>query len=110
MISNVSTGQQKRKLYQTGIERYFEVIFVSEDIGAAKPQREIFLAACRQARCAAQQCVYIGDCLKEDALASSAVGMRGFWLDRKNSRSHSKVEAISSLAELSWKLESRVAV
>jgi putative hydrolase of the HAD superfamily len=110
IISNGSTEQQKRKLYQTGIERYFEVIVVSEEAGAAKPQSEIFLAACHQARCAAQQCIYVGDRLKEDALASSAVGMRAFWLDRKNSRTHLKVEVINSLAELSWKLESRVAV
>ena len=110
IISNGGTEQQKRKLYQTGIERYFEVVVVSDEIGAAKPQSEIFLAACYQARCAAQQCIYVGDRLKEDALASSAVGMRAFWLDRKNSRTHSKVEVINSLAELSWKLESRVAV
>jgi hypothetical protein len=103
-------GTEKRKLQHTGIERYFDVIVVSEDAGVAKPHRDIFLIACRRARCAAQQCIYVGDRLEQDALASSAAGMRGFWLDRKNSQSHSAVDVIGSLAELSWKLERRIAV
>jgi putative hydrolase of the HAD superfamily len=110
VISNGSGEQQKLKLERTGIDRYFQVIVVSEDVGVAKPRREIFHAACRQAGFPAQRCIYVGDRLDHDALASRAAGMRPFWLRRKGAQEHSDIEVISSLQELAWKLPTRIAV
>jgi putative hydrolase of the HAD superfamily len=110
VISNGSGQQQKLKLERTGIDRYFEVVIVSEEIGAAKPQREIFLAACHQAGSPAHHCIYVGDRLDHDALASRAAGMRSFWLRRRGPQEHGAVEVISSLHELAWKLQTRIAV
>jgi putative hydrolase of the HAD superfamily len=110
IISNGSAEQQKLKLRQTGIERYFDVIVVSEEAGSAKPQAEIFLTACRQASAPAHRCIYVGDRLNHDALASRAIGMRAIWLDRRNVGRRTTVEVISSLAELCWKLENKIAV
>ena len=110
IISNGSRAQQKLKLRQTGIEHYFEIIVVAEDAGAAKLQHEIFLSACHQARSPADRCVYVGDRLDHDALPSQAIGMRSFWLDRRNRQESAPVEVIGSLAELSSKLQSRIAL
>jgi putative hydrolase of the HAD superfamily len=110
VISNGSGAQQKLKLARTGIERYFQVVIVSEDIGVAKPRREIFLAACRRAGSPIHQCIYVGDRLDQDALASRAAGMHSFWLRRHHPREHGDIEVISSLQELAWKLPSRIAV
>lgn len=106
IISNGRSARQKLKLRQTGIEHYFDVIVVAEDAGAAKPQQEIFLAACHQARSPADRCVYVGDRLDHDALPSQAIGMRSFWLDRRNTREPAPVEVIGSLLELAPKLKS----
>lgn len=50
----------------------------------AKPHKAIFELAAREARTDLKDCVYIGDRLQVDALASRKAGMRGIWLDRKN--------------------------
>jgi putative hydrolase of the HAD superfamily len=110
IISNGSTAQQTLKLFRTGIDRYFDIVVVSEDAGAAKPQREIFLEACRQADSPAEHCVYVGDRLEQDALASRAIGMHSFWLDRSRAHQRAPVEVINTLAQLSWKLENGIAV
>ena len=112
IISNGSTAQQTLKLLQTGIDRYFDIVVISEDAGAAKPQREIFLEACRQSGSPAHGCIHVGDRLDHDALASRAAGMRPFWLDRRNRRCDAgvPVEVIGSLNELSWRLQDRIAV
>jgi putative hydrolase of the HAD superfamily len=109
IISNGSTAQQTLKLFRTGIDRYFDIVVVSEDAGAAKPQREIFLEACRQAGSPAHRCVYVGDRLEQDAMASRAIGMRSFWLDRSKTRQRAPVGVINTLAQLSWKLENGMA-
>jgi putative hydrolase of the HAD superfamily len=110
IISNGSSKQQNLKLHQTGIDRYFDVVVVSEDAGAAKPKREIFLTACRRAQTTPARCIYIGDRLDHDVLASRAIGMRSFWLHRGYVRSHPSIESIESLAELGPKLENKIAV
>src|ERR1044071_6137487 len=110
IISNGASEQQLRKLRQLDIDRYFDVVVVSQEAGAAKPQREIFLTACRRAGLPPQRCLYIGDRLDHDALASRSVGMRSFWLDRRNVRARTDVEVINSLSELSWRIGDRLAV
>src|ERR1051325_865547 len=110
IISNGSTEQQIRKLRQLKIEDYFQTVVVSEEAGVAKPQREIFLTACRRAGVAAQRCIYVGDRLDHDAVASRFAGMHSFWLDRRHLRVRTSVEIINSLGELSWRIGDRLAV
>ncbi len=71
-----------RKLYQTGIVQRFDIIVVSEEVGASKPTPDIFLNACCRAATKTQQCTYVGDNLQNDTLAAEAVGMKGVWLNR----------------------------
>jgi putative hydrolase of the HAD superfamily len=104
IISNGRAEQQRRKLRYTGIEQYFDVVVISEEVGAAKPHREIFLAACRKAGFTADECVYVGDRLDLDAEASRAAGINGFWLDRKRSAANVDIAVIRSLAELRAKV------
>lgn len=100
VITNGSAVQQKLKLERTGIARYFDVVVVSEDIGAAKPDRKIFLSACRHAGHPAANCIYVGDQLEEDARASRMAGLRSFWLNRRQTPVDGDIDAIGSLLEL----------
>ena len=104
IITNGSTEQQKRKLAQTGIASYFAVTVVSQDVGAAKPDPDIFRAACRMAGCPVNDAIYVGDRLEVDALASQAAGMQGVWLDRRGSRQRAEVRVVGSLIELCYDL------
>lgn len=109
IISNGSTALQRDKLSSTGVAGFFSLVVISDDVGAAKPAREIFLEACRRARRHPEQCVYVGDRFDIDALASRAAGMRGIWLNRKARRRCRGGPVLHSLAELAERLRHRAA-
>jgi putative hydrolase of the HAD superfamily len=100
IISNGSYEQQVRKLRHTGILERFEVIAISEDVGAAKPDRAIFQDACLRARCAPREGVHVGDRLDLDAQAGCQAGLRGIWLDRAHVDPPAPVERIRALTDL----------
>ena len=101
LISNGDLEQQLRKLKLTNLENRFSTILVSSEIGVSKPKPEIFLEACRRAKVSAKECVYIGDRLDVDALASRSVGMKGVWLNRKRlPMPELAVPVIATLGEL----------
>jgi putative hydrolase of the HAD superfamily len=101
IISNGNTEQQTKKLCQTGIVTRFDVMVVSEEVGVSKPKPDIFLSACSRARVRVSQCSYVGDSLKNDALAAKAVGMKGIWLNREGLPCHQvTIPVIKSLDEL----------
>ncbi len=109
IISNGSSRQQQSKLRRTGIEGRFHPVVVSEEVGAAKPAREIFHAACVRAGVPVERCVYIGDRLDHDALPSRAAGMQSFWLRRNASAAPAGIDTIVSLTDLAPRLARRSA-
>ncbi|SHM45887.1 HAD family hydrolase [Gracilibacillus kekensis] len=97
IISNGEHQQQLEKLNQMDISSYFDVVVTSDSTGVAKPDKSIFLEACKKAKCKPEESYYIGDRIETDALASKHAGMKGIWLNRKNSSTHSEVSVIHSL-------------
>jgi putative hydrolase of the HAD superfamily len=75
-------------------------VVISEEVGAAKPDRRIFVAASRNAGCLPADCVYVGDRLEDDAFGSRAAGFRAIWLTRRSTQVPHGVETIDSLVEL----------
>lgn len=107
VISNGSSDQQRRKLVETGIDQFFSFVFISEDLGAAKPKAAVFRKACRIADRKPKDCIYVGDRLESDALSSSRAGLRGIWLRREGPPVNGTVEVISSLSELPDRLQQK---
>lgn len=110
IISNGSSRQQNAKIRNTGIQNFFDIVVLSEDIGVAKPDPGIFLAACRRAGAPPQQCCYVGDRLDHDALASRAAGLQSFWLCREQRNCKIAIDRLGSLTDLPFSLEGRLAV
>ena len=82
VITNGNHEQQVRKLEQTDIAKFFQVIVTSEGCGAAKPDRRIFLEACDRVRVALAAAFYVGDSWSVDVLGSRAAGLRSIWVYR----------------------------
>jgi len=107
IITNGGSGQQRAKLAEVGIERFFSVIVISGEVGVAKPDPDIFARATREARLAPEDCVYIGDRLETDARAASRAGFRGIWLDRKGAaKDNIDVPVLHDLTDLKGFLDS----
>jgi len=100
IISNGDYVQQLEKLENIGINRYFDCIITSSEVGIAKPNASIFLEACNQANVQVHESYYVGDILETDAIGSKNAGMKGIWINRKDKTTHSDVSVIHSLHEL----------
>jgi putative hydrolase of the HAD superfamily len=82
VISNGDGAQQRAKLQATGVADLFDVIVVSGEVGTAKPNPEIFVAACRELCVPMSGAVYVGDDRETDALAARRSGLAGIWVNR----------------------------
>jgi putative hydrolase of the HAD superfamily len=83
IISNGRADEQTRKLKRLDVDQRFEIVCVSEDVGAAKPSPRIFEHACRLAGIAPNEALYVGDQYELDACAARAAGIRSVWLNRR---------------------------
>ncbi len=61
---------------------YFTSVTISTEVGAAKPNPQIFEIALQKHHCSASTAWHIGDSFEEDYQAAKAVGLRGIWLKR----------------------------
>jgi len=100
LITNGEGAQQRQKLERLGLAGRLSPVVVSREVGLAKPQKEIFELAARQAGAGIQACVFVGDRLDSDAQAAAAAGMRGVWLNRADGRQGEGVATIRGLGEL----------
>ncbi len=85
IVSNFD-GRLRFILEQLGISKFFTHILVSSEIGADKPDPEIFRRALRYVDLAADEVLHVGDDRERDWKAAAAAGLSIFQLDRpKNS-------------------------
>jgi HAD superfamily hydrolase (TIGR01549 family) len=69
-------------LARDGLDGYFDVWTISEEVGAEKPDPVIFEHAVAQAGVPVDRCAMVGDRLDNDVVAARRLGMRGIWLLR----------------------------
>lgn len=74
LITNGSSSLQRAKLANLGIEKYFDIIYISGEIGIQKPDIEIFKKLSEEIKISPQRLLYVGDHPINDATASSQAG------------------------------------
>lgn len=104
IITNGFTELQQQRLERIGLQNHFDVLVISEEVGKAKPHREIFdFAFSKMGDPAREQVLIIGDSLESDIVGGINAGIDTCWLNAGNKP---KPEAItpsyqvSSLREL----------
>jgi len=80
-LSNAAVAYQEEKLAACGLARVPMLVGV-DTLGFGKPDRRVFALAAERLGFAPHQIAYVGDELDIDAVAASAAGMTGIWLDR----------------------------
>jgi putative hydrolase of the HAD superfamily len=86
VLTNGDLDQQKAKLQAAGLGSHFRNVFVSSDIGYAKPNRSAFLVSCARLGVEPNRCAYVGDSPDTDVGGSADAGLRSIWLNRDGSR------------------------
>src|SRR5437870_10773467 len=85
VISNFD-GRLRFILQHLGISRFFSQVFISSELGADKPDPEIFRRALKIMHLNANEVLHVGDDSERDWKAASEAGLSIFRLDRqKNS-------------------------
>jgi putative hydrolase of the HAD superfamily len=81
VISNFD-GRLRPILQHLGISKYFAHIFISSELGAEKPDPEIFRRVLKIMHLNADQVLHVGDDPERDWKAAAAAGLLVFRLDR----------------------------
>lgn len=98
-IGDGKSIQQRAKLSCTNIEKYFEIILISEETGFAKPSVDIFYEAVKQSGEKIDSVIYVGDNIKTDILPCEKIGMKCVLVDR-NSICEKNICKIKNLYEI----------
>lgn len=80
LVTNGTSRVQRARLASSGIGVFFEDVFVSEDAGSQKPQKEYFdYVFARIGENKRAKSVVVGDSLASDILGANNAGIDGVW-------------------------------
>jgi HAD superfamily hydrolase (TIGR01549 family) len=77
LLTNGPSWMQRRKVELLGLEAELDVIGISEELGASKPDPAAFTATLQLLASAPEEAVMVGDHLDWDVRGALAAGMRG---------------------------------
>ncbi|MFC3110276.1 HAD family hydrolase [Undibacterium arcticum] len=80
LLGTISNGFAD--LATIGLAHHFQVSIAAHQFGCAKPDREIFHAACDLLHVAPVEAVYVGDDPTRDIAGAQGAGLRAVWLNR----------------------------
>lgn len=64
------------------LAEFFSSVTISTEVGAAKPDPQVFATALQKHNCSPSEAWHIGDSFKEDYQGAKAAGLRAIWLKR----------------------------
>ncbi len=79
IASNGATVNAKGRIASTGLDRYFDGLFISEDMGVTKPDSAFFDICLDQIGEPKSSCIMIGDSLSSDMLGAKNASMDSVW-------------------------------
>jgi YjjG family noncanonical pyrimidine nucleotidase len=81
IVSNNLLEEQQEKLRHCALDRFIDVLVVSEEAGVSKPDPGIFEIALERLECRAAEAVMIGDSWTADIIGAVAAGIRPIWFN-----------------------------
>jgi putative hydrolase of the HAD superfamily len=86
LVGSISNGNAD--LQTIGLSHHFKVSVAAHQLGCAKPDTAIFLAACKELGVDPEDAVYVGDDVLLDVQGAQRAGMRAVWMNRTGSSKH----------------------
>lgn len=82
LVSNFDHGPTARRILAThGIERCFDVVVISDELGRRKPHPAIFQEAVARLGCAPAATLFVGDSATEDVVGARQAGLSVAWIN-----------------------------
>jgi putative hydrolase of the HAD superfamily len=81
IITNGFKEVQTNKLINTGLDKYFTYVYISEEIKSPKPSREIFEYAIKSSNARKKESIMIGDSWESDIIGAKNFGIDQVYYD-----------------------------
>ena len=79
IASNGATVNAKGRIASTGLDRYIDGLFISEEMGVTKPARKFFDICLERIGEPGESCIMIGDSLSSDMLGAKNASLDSVW-------------------------------
>ncbi|MFH1770075.1 MAG: HAD family hydrolase [archaeon] len=103
LISNTDCLSVPQLLEKFDLNKYFDEVVLSCDIGSLKTDKEIFEMPLKKLKLKKTEVIMVGDSIPTDIEGAAKAGIAGILVDRRGTREFEN--KISSLTELKEKLE-----
>ncbi|GAB3876612.1 HAD family hydrolase [Terrabacter terrigena] len=107
LLTNSALAPTRVKLEVLDLADRFDVVVTTDTLGFGKPDRRVYVEACRLMGVEPAQVVCVGDSLEWDVLGAQAAGLRAVWLDRAGRGTTEQVASVRRLDELAAALDHR---
>lgn len=100
LVTNGIAKVQRGRLRDTDTEKYFQHIFISQEMGVQKPKKEFFSAVLKTIGKDKDECIVIGDSEKSDIEGACNSGIRSIYFSPKGNISPKATWSVSSFGEM----------
>ena len=100
IVSNNLLEEQEDKLRHCGLDRFVDVLVVSEGTGFCKPDPELFAIALDRLGCRAADAVMVGDSWAADIVGARAAGIPAIWFNPAGAPSPDPAAGVPELRAL----------
>ncbi|MCL2771920.1 MAG: HAD family hydrolase [Oscillospiraceae bacterium] len=97
IITNGSVKSQSGKIEYTNLDKLFEVIIVSDEVGIKKPDPKIFELALSKIDVLPENALFVGDDLKNDIYGCQNAGMLGIWYNPYNFKNDTDIKPFAEI-------------
>ena len=80
VVSNAMSDVARHAIKKHKLERYFDTVVISRDIGIRKPDPEIFNFTLENLGTERDKTIHVGDSLEEDIHGAKKAGMKTVWI------------------------------
>lgn len=101
IVTNGLASVQNPRFNKSELKKYFSHIVISEEIGSAKPEKEIFDYTFELLNFPSKESVLIiGDNLSSDIKGGEKYGIDTCWINAKNAENHTDIKPTYEIKEL----------
>lgn len=101
IVTNGTTQRQNAKMINTTLDRYFETIIISEEVGFTKPDKRIFELAISKLNVHPEAALFIGDDLEKDIGGCQNAKINGIWFNPHKINNETEVKPFAEVDSFS---------
>jgi putative hydrolase of the HAD superfamily len=102
IISNIMSNASRLALKKFNLEKYFDPVVLSRDLGIRKPDPRIFQFTLNKMGVKATEVLHVGNSLEDDVVGAKTLGIKTVWIKNETKKTQDVIPdfVISKITEL----------